>query len=242
MGQLVTKSKFATLCKCSPAAITKAIKVGTLAAAVDGKRIDASHPDALGYMASRAKKLADAKNKPKPGTTAKSGKTVKLVVGDTERRGRKKKRPDPEDDEDIEYVMMLPKVPGLDVDQVRELTLEQVFNEFGTVGSLLDYLKAIKEIEYVEEKRNKKLKFRGDLVDRERAGKLFSIVNEIFTRLVDDLPTNLAGEIHTMLEGDPTTEEIEELIRSECSNFLKSGKRRLKTSLTLMIPKNARRR
>ena len=223
----------------SPAAITKAIS-NKLAEACQGKRIDASHPDAQKYLEARnqpqrkasqkkqrtaqteRKKAAAQKPKAKPAPKSDKEKpaTKKRVVRGAEAASQSRKMGPPP-----KSIAFVPE----DIWAMSEMPFCEIAIEFGSDSRFKDWANGLKTLEEIEDKRLKNAKAKGELVSRElMKQKFYDPVEEFHQKLLADAPGRIARGAINMVKAEEECVEVEKFIRNEISIFLKQMKRKLK--------------
>ena len=186
----------------SPAAVTFAASK-SLAAAVVGGRIDASHPDAIAYV-----------QKHNPGQRVPTVETVPR--GHAARNAAKKTsgggNPNPS------------AIPE-NIQEMADLTLREVTDRYGTDIALCDYLKAVKQIEDIAEKRMKTAALRGELVSRHAVEiGMVSPVSLAFKKLLSDGARTIARRMSAMVQGGSTVEECEAYVSDQIGAHIRPAK------------------
>jgi len=203
MGQeLISKAEFARRAGVSSAAITKACGK-SLTAAVVGKRIDAGHPAALAYLDAQIPQVDVVVN----------GRTVK-PRGWAARNDKKKQEPAPD----------ILEVPA-DIQAFADKTLRELVERFGTDTRFLDWLKATKEIELINEKRIKNAQSKGELVSRELV-KLAVIdpINAAHLKMLTDGAKTITRRVTAMHDANRDIGDIEKFVSDQIASFIKPVK------------------
>lgn len=263
MSQLLKRVDFAQLAGVSPAAMTKACAPGKqLHPAMVGKRIDAAHPAALEYLNGRAgmptgvaKQPTSAPKRPtspppapvptKPVTPAKRGPKRRTDVA---KAAPASARPPTAA---VHTVATPPPSPSGDnrdpVDQVPEnirafldFTLAQLIRMYGTDVAFLDWLKATKVIEEIQQRQIQNAESRGELVKRDLVKvAIIDLFDEAHRRMLGDGAKTIARRAATMAQAGRDVEEIEKLVRDQLSSFITPAKDKItKTLKNLMAEKN----
>ena len=229
MGRTISKKELAMLAGVTPGAISQQLS-RKLKPALIGNRIDIDHPAVIAYFAKRAE-LNIAPPPPPP-------KKKESVTGVQSMQRRGRGRPPSKQIDDVgnvhELPSMLPHIPGLTMEEIEQLTILQVVERFGTAASVVDYLSAVKSIEDVRQKRIKNAELRGRLVARDAVKVLFGFVDEAHSRMVSDTPARAAVVIRSLLDNDPSKEDIEKIIRDQIAAGLKGVKSKVSRSLARM--------
>ena len=193
----------------SPAAVTKACK-NALAPACSGKRIDLDHPAAAEYLKGRA---------PAP--------TAKKVVSGTAAANLTKKtdRTKPGGDDPLQAV---PE----DIREFADWSLRDLAERFGTDTAFVDWLKATKSLEDIQEKRIKNAVAEGALVSRELIKNgVLDPINEAHKKMLTDGAKTIALRASTMSEAGEPLIEIEKLVKDQLGSFLRPMKARINRSM-----------
>lgn len=218
MGKLISKSDFARLVNVSPAAINKQLKARLKNVTV-GKRVDASHPDALMYIRERIK-LGKC---PDPGMDFWENTSI-LPSTNTPTPMPPVKPPAPPPPEQVE-------IPE-DIEAVADLTIRQVVEKFGTVTAFSDWLKAMKSIADIKEKHLKNDISLGRVIDKEYvANFMFGAFETAFSQLVNDSPRTIAATLVESHEAGEPIEELQLITQKIISSQIKGVKDKLKKAL-----------
>lgn len=206
--QLVTRTQLAELAGVTPAAVSKSTKSGALAPAVVGKRVDASHPAALEYVRKHGGESAVRTLQKKPHVRGPAAAKQKRKAAATPGSGPAGGGEVPEN-----------------IEAFAEWTIRDVVARFGTDQAFVDYLKAVKEIESIAEKRIKNARERGDLIPREFVRThLFGALDGFNVRLLNDAPKSLARKLYAAAKAGKPIEDGEEIVRKEIGGQLKAVK------------------
>ena len=221
--QLVTRSQFARMTGVSAAAITKACgNEVLLKKAVVGKRININHPSAVSYTQAHceSEKITVA---PPPPVEQKS----KPVTGYTARnRAKKQDRQPVTDPED-----MLHDIPE-DIRAFADMSLRDLVDRFGTDVAFVDWLKATKSIEDINEKRLKNAMTRGELVSRHlmKIG-VIEPIDEAHIKLLTDGARTIALRVHTMTAAGKSVEDCEKFVADQMTSFIRPIKAKITRTL-----------
>jgi len=295
--KLVSKTQFAEMAGVSAAAVTKASKSG-LSAAMEGKRVDAAHPDAVAYIENqerkrllpaapgldplyeqaielcretgnwgqnhlirsldigrlRAKRIRTqmeaaglvpdpTKAPPKPKPAPK-----KPHVRGTEAARETKKRqlspapthaappPTPIDPPALVETTVPPglqqcEIPG-NIAKYADMKLRDIIYQFGTDVALVDYLKAVKSIEDITEKRLKNAERTGELISRHIVSEgLIATLDGTFTKMLTDGAKTISVRASSMAATGATPIEIEEMVSKQLGTFIRPAKAKMKRVL-----------
>lgn len=212
MPRLFSRAEFARLAKVSAAAITKAGKKQLVAAFV-ADRIDADHPDALAYLATRGVTQAQVAR----GTTAVPKQRPSRARAPTPKPLRTKKaKPAPTAHPPTPPPPPAPEPPPLpnspsfeDLDDL-EKKLQPLVSEFGTARRLIDWLDALKTIQEIKAKKLANETTQGKLIERELVRKVvFGALDSLALKLLRDAPKTLARELYALAKSDSSIEDGE---------------------------------
>lgn len=238
MQVLVSKKEISERAKVSQTSITKACK-GVLKAALVGDRLDLNHPDVKEYIELKStgskrrhskSKGAGAPTKRKPvnnlkTTTPSNRGAVKKAATVTGTAAAKKAK---QESVNLDDTVPIPEnlLPYVD------LTLRELIEKFGTSVAFSDWLKSLKAIEDIEEKRLKNRATRGELIDRDFVKiHVFGNVEDLFSKLLNDSPSSLTSIAVDMVEAGETKEEITESIYKSISTLIKNSKSKILKAL-----------
>ena len=221
----ISKSDMARLCGVSAAAITKACNHGGLLhEAMDGKRIDAAHPVAAEYLrrhgadaggipepaAPKAKPARKPKAEPKPAAPAKPHMRGKQHANEA----RKAAATEPAD----------PVVPE-NVAEYADMTLRDLIAQFGTDVRFGDWLKALKSIEEVREKRLKNAEREGELIPRDLVRQfVVAKFEEAHIQLMTDVSQTLAIQVSAMAAAGADMPECKKYVSETIGKVIRSTK------------------
>ncbi len=123
------------------------------------------------------------------------------------------------------------KVPD-NIAAYADMTLKQIINQFGTDLRFVDFLKATKEIEIIEEKRLRNAGVRGELVSRELIKKtILDPINSLHTKLLTDGAKTIARRATAMNGSGRDIKEIEEFVADQMTSFIKPVKHKIAKAL-----------
>jgi len=275
--QLISKAELARRAMVTPTAVTKACK-GILSDAIEGKRIDASHPDVRKYIGehtgaptetlgtgidelyedavavcranqrytvsniSRGLKIGQARAKkifammqaagtdkpapaPPPGATT---ATAKRVVSGSAAKNHTKKTAALEN---INNGTVIHEIPE-DIKNFADMTLRELIQRFGTDIAFLDWLKAVKQIEDINEKRLKNAQTRKELVNiRLVKTGVIEHFETMFNKLLTDGAKTIARRITSMHGAGRSVEDCEAFAADQVSSFIKPAKAKIARAL-----------
>jgi hypothetical protein len=232
--ELITKAEFSKLAGVTPTAIAKACKPGRglhKATVGDGRkmRIDPNHPAATAYLDDR---------------TQKGPKVMVLVNGGEELPY----------DEYMEQLESGPKLSGAsgakesrkalslynidpadvpdNMQDFADMTIREVVTKFGTDYRMVDYLRALKEIETIDERRIKSAKMRGELVHRDLVSKgVLEPIDSAHRKMLTDGAKTIARRSVAMVGAGKDADDLEKFIAEQISSFIKPAKAKIKRAL-----------
>ncbi len=210
MRELISRSEFARRAGVSAAAVTKAANKKLKPACV-GKRIDFNHAKAKEYIANQ---LGDttpsqeekAKKKPSARGTAAAKNQKKqeslAALGDGK----------------------IHEVPE-DIEAFADMSLRELIQRFGTETAFMDWLKATKSIEEINEKRLKNAVTMGELVSRKliKVG-IIEPIDTAHRNLLTDGAKTISVRAIAMHKSGKTTGEIEAWISEQMTTFIRPVK------------------
>ena len=218
--KLITKAEFARTAGVSGAAVTKALKK-ELGAALQGKRIDITHPAAIAYL----NRLND--DKPKKAPSPPVQKKEKSLTGFNAKKANTKKAPPPAPPDES----MLLEIPE-DIRVFADMTLRELVLKFGTDVRFVDWLRATKVIEDINEKRLKNAVSKGELVARQlvQVG-VIEPINTAMEKLLSDGAKTIARRSVAMIGADRTVDDVESFIKEQISSFIRPMKSKIAKAL-----------
>lgn len=185
----------------------------------------------------RAKKIfammqAAGTDKPGPappsGATATPPNVVKRTLAGTDKAKHTKKSAALAN---IESGTVIHDIPE-DIKNFADMTLRELIQRFGTDVAFLDWLKAVKEIENINEKRLKNAQTRGELVSIKlvKTGVIehFEIA---FNKLLTDGAKTIARRITAMNGAGKSVEDCESFVADQVSSFIKPAKAKIARAL-----------
>jgi hypothetical protein len=107
-------------------------------------------------------------------------------------------------------------------------TIRDVIHRWGTDTAFVDWLKAVKEIEMVAERRLKNAQARGELISRHvvKSG-MIDTLDGAFTRMLTDGAKTIATRTHSLVKTGAGVQEIEDLVAKQLSTFIKPTKAKI---------------
>ena len=227
--KLVKKIEFSALAGVSTAAVTKACKpTKALAPACVGKRIDANHEAALAYIKKQKPVVTISidggepqqidPDDPRIPDQAKVPKASGHTAG---RETKKEGKYDPDS-------FVVPEYIGALADR----TLRDLIRHFGTDVRFLDWLKATKELEIINEKRIKNAQSEGSLVSRKlvKTG-IIDPFNSAHIKLLTDGSKTIARRVTAMHDAGRDALEIEKFVADQITSFIRPVKAKVARAL-----------
>jgi hypothetical protein len=178
---------------------------------------------------------------PEPGqpveiTPAPTPKPLVIQAGDAERalsnlertlsgqekaRLTKKQERPPEHYEPEAQLLQIPE----DIRELANWSLRDLVTKFGTDVAFLDFLKATKELENIQEKRLKNAKTSGELVSRAQIKiGVIEPINTAHIKLLTDGAKTIAVRVKAMVDAERDLTEIEEFVTKQMTSFIKPMK------------------
>ncbi len=122
--------------------------------------------------------------------------------------------------EEIESGSVVHEVPD-DINLFADMTLRELIHRFGTDTAFVDWLKATKSIEDINEKRLKNAVTRGELVNRDLMKKgVIDPINTAMQRLLTDGAKTMARRVTAMTASGRSVEDCEKYIIDNISSFI----------------------
>lgn len=131
------------------------------------------------------------------------------------------------DDASLEHGTMIHEIPE-DIKAFIHMTLEQIIKRFGTDTAFCDWLKAVKSIEDINEKRLKNATTRGELVSRDlvKVG-VIDQINTTFQKLLTDGAKSITVKITTMTKAGMGLNECEKTVVDQIESFIRPAKTKM---------------
>lgn len=198
---------------------------GRLKDAIVGGKIDLDHPETIKYLAECA---AERAKLPPPAPGIEPAKPPPHVRGTAARKEAQKK-------EAMDNLVIGGKTLHTVPDNIKEfgnMTLNEVVARYGTDLAFVDWLRATKSIEDINEKRLKNAVTQGELVSRKlvRLGVL-EPVEAAHLKLLTDGAKTIAKRTQTMACAGRTLEEIEAFVVDNISSFIRPIKKKTRDAL-----------
>ena len=226
------KSAYADHVGVTPAAITKATRVGgILHAAMLGKKLDATHPAALAYAKEHAPRVTVSVNDGPPVPLEEFNDQIGIppVIDPASKpRGHVAKNQSKKEGKYEEGSFTVPEYIG----DLADMTLRELIMQFGTDVRFVDWLKATKEIEMINEKRLKNAESEGTLVSRHlvKVGIIEPLESAHIKLLTDGVKT-IARRSVALHDSGRSLSEIEAFVADQISSFIRPVKAKVKRAL-----------
>lgn len=232
--ELLTKSDFAKLAGVTAAAITKACKPGNgLAKATVGggvrMRVDPNHPAAVAYLDDRIQKgpritvsVNGGEDIPYDEYLEQAEGTLKPTGAGAAKESRKRVS---------QYNIDPADVPD-NMQDFADMTIRDVVFKFGTDYRMVDYLRALKEIETIDANRVKNAKARGELVHRDLITRgVLDPIDSAHRKMLTDGAKTIARRAVAMIGAGRDADELEKFIAEQLSSFIRPAKAIIKRAL-----------
>jgi len=134
----------------------------------------------------------------------------------------------PQQDEDDGPQMVQARELPENIAVFADWTLQDIVNKYGTDAAFVDYLRALKAIEDVAEKRLKNAQSRGELINRHvvKSG-MIDTLDGAFTRMLTDGAKTIATRTHSLVKTGAKVQDIEDLVAKQLSTFIKPTKSKI---------------
>lgn len=220
------RSELAEKCGISAAAVSKACKT-ILKNAVDGKYIDANHPDVMDYMRKHGAISGRKNGRPRKKDYGKPKPEQKLKTNALANEHRKIQSA-----KDLATGKTVVHEIPAELEPFMNKTVGEIVAQFGTVYAFNDWLRATREIETINATRLKNATARNELVNKN----LFKIsfidpVNEAHTKLLSDGSKTIAKRICAMHDSGSTLPELQKFVSGQITSFLRPMKSKMKKAL-----------
>lgn len=118
------------------------------------------------------------------------------------------------------------------ITEYADLTLRDIITRFGSDAMFVDFLKALKAIEDINEKRLKNAQTEGTLVSRELVQMgVIDVVDSAMRKLLTAGTKKIARMAHSMTKAGETIEKIEDEVKDQVGQYVKNIK--IKSARTL---------
>ena len=177
----------------------------------------------IGY--NRAKNIVDAINgvyAPKP-----QQKDEPVIRGYAAKNDKRKKAPP----EAIDPEAMLLEIPE-DITAFADMSLRELVTRFGTDIRFLDWLKSIKMIEDINEKRLKNAVAKGELVSRDlvKLG-IIDPIESAHIKLLTDGAKTIARRATAMHSAERSLDDVEKFVKDQITSFIRPIKAKVARTL-----------
>lgn len=140
------------------------------------------------------------------------------------------KKLDESENETVDSETLIHEVPE-DILAFADMTLRELIQRFGTEVAFNDWLKAVKQIEDINEKRLKNAATQGELVSRELVKiAIIDPINTVHTRLLMNGSKTIALRLTAMVSAKRTLKECEDFVAERITSFIKPMKDKIKRS------------
>ena len=113
------------------------------------------------------------------------------------------------------------------------MTLNDLISKFGTDTAFVDWLRATKSIEEIQERRLKNAEKAGELISRSVVQNgILATVDRAFTRMLSDGVKTIASEAYTCFKTGGSQIELEDEIAVQLSKLIKPAKAKMKRVLS----------
>ncbi len=107
-----------------------------------------------------------------------------------------------------------------------DYTLRHIIERYGTMPIFASMLQAADKVESINARRLDSDRKTGELISREFVKKhILGLVEQIFQRMLAEMPVKLASEVHTMCATGATLEEVQQSIHDAVSRELRTIKK-----------------
>jgi len=119
-----------------------------------------------------------------------------------------------------------------DIEAFADMTLRELIQRFGTDTAFVDWLKATKEIEYINEKRLKNAQTQGELVSRElvKVG-IIEPIDAVHIKLLTDGAKTITRRVTAMHSAERDLDDIEKFVKDQITSFIRPVKAKVKRAL-----------
>lgn len=209
--KLVNKNQFAKIAGVSPTAIYLSCGKGALAPTLVGTRINMNHPVAIEYL--NTKRADDSQ------PIDDASKVAPHIRGHPAKKANEK-------------LLESENNTTNNITEYLDLTLRELISRFGTDVRFVDWLKAVKSIEDINEKRLKNAITESGLVNIKLVKNfVLDPMNSMHIKLLGSGSKTLSLRIKAKVEAGDTEYEIEKLISRHIAGFIKPLKAKIKKLL-----------
>ncbi|MCH9712721.1 MAG: hypothetical protein K0U20_08875, partial [Proteobacteria bacterium] len=182
----------------------------------------------------RAKKIfamMQAAGTDKPGPAPPPGATTTTATPVVSGQGKKNHTKKTAALENINNGTVIHEIPE-DIKNFADMTLRELIQRFGTDIAFLDWLKAVKAIEDINEKRLKNAQTRKDLVSiRLVKTGVIEHFETAFNKLLTDGAKTIARRVTSMNGAGRSVEDCEAFVADQVSSFIKPAKAKIARAL-----------
>ncbi len=198
--------------KWSPSSLRAPLGIG-----LDRAKAIVAMMQAAGVVPNRESPARTTARPPAPASRSVSGNEAVRATKKSEALERFNEEPNTE----------LREIPD-DLARLADWTIRDVVHRWGTDVAFVDWLKAVKEIEMVAERRLKNAQARGELISRHvvKSG-MIDTLDGAFTRMLTDGAKTIATREHSLVKTGATPQEIEDLVAKQLSTFIKPTKSKI---------------
>jgi hypothetical protein len=237
MTFLISKTEFAKRCGVKLSNITRWFQgPGLMAGATNSGKVDWEHPAAQAYykrhqpddpLLESARALCEQEGRRTPDLLV-----TALGIGQDRALAILKSMEPLADMGDREisklYVTDKDQEAPEDIESLAELTLRELINRYGTADRFRDWLRAVKEIEAINEKRIKNAMTLGKVVSRSLIDKaVMDPINSAHLRLMTDGAKTITATVIAKHNSKINDQAIEALVSDLIGSFIKPAKNRI---------------
>ena len=145
--------------------------------------------------------------------------------------GQSRPPPAPPKDENPQGLPDIIEAPD-DLSSLIGWTLGRLLLTYGTATRFHDWLKALKEIEMVCEKRIKNAQLEGKLVNRDLVkSAIIDRIDGVFVKLLTDGTTTISSRAHAMVKAGETEAEVKAMVEDQLGSFIRPAKDQMRRAL-----------
>lgn len=157
----------------------------------------------------------------------KQDKSAPVVRGHTAKKNAKEADALQALREQVESGGVIHEIPD-DLGDFVDMTLREILLRFGTSTAFLDWLKATKSIEDINEKRLRNAQTRGELVNRELIKRgVIEPFDTAFNKLLTDGAKTIARRVSAMTGAGRPVEDCENFVADQISSFIRPAKAKI---------------
>jgi hypothetical protein len=222
MEKLISKASFSRLCGVQPSSVSAACRKFPPEAIVGG-RVDLNNASVIEYVIKHTGKPPPENHKDI------SDGTRKILVGSAARNERKKKAAMNAMEKVIADVS---DTDPEDISDYNDWPLSKVIAKYGSDAQFCDWLRAVKLIEDISEKRIKNATMEGKLVSRELVLRgIIDPMNSVFTKILTDGAKTATRRMMAMRDVGADFEEIESYLADQMSSLIRPAQDKIKRSI-----------